>query len=55
MKKVQIDECLDANGNITVRYWDGSPNGNTEAPVIATFYDESYAIEFVYQINNEAT
>lgn len=33
-----VDECEDANGNLTIRPSDGSRNGNTERQPIATVY-----------------
>lgn len=38
--KWTIDECPDANGNTTIRTYDGTPNGDTEAEPIATVYGE---------------
>jgi hypothetical protein len=38
-----IDECRDAQGFVTIRRFDGSPNGDTEAQPIATVYVESAA------------
>lgn len=52
MNRVQLDECPDANGFYTIRYFDGSPNGDTERPVIATVYDYDFAKEIVYQLNH---
>lgn len=38
-----VDECPDAYGHWTIRPDDGTPNGDTEAEVIATVYDEDDA------------
>jgi hypothetical protein len=43
----QVDECPDANGYVTIRLYDGSPNGNTQAPPIATVYDAEVANHIV--------
>lgn len=37
------DECPDAGDGITIRPYDGSPNGDTEAAEIATVYDPANA------------
>lgn len=40
-----VDECPDMNGHFTIRVADGTPNGNTEVPAIATVYiDERNAV-----------
>ena len=36
---IKLDPCPDANGNATIRWDDGSENGNTEKQPIATVYD----------------
>ena len=37
-KAVTIDECPDANGNWTMRFANGTANGDTTQEPIATFY-----------------
>lgn len=39
----KIDECLSPGGFYTIRPYDGTPNGNTEAQPIATVYREEDA------------
>lgn len=34
----QMDECPDANDDYTIRPFDGTANGNTDEPIIATVY-----------------
>lgn len=45
MIKWQADDCADANGHITIREWDGSPNGDTGKQPIATVYDAGSALK----------
>ncbi len=43
LPKLQVDECPDANGNFTIRPYDGSPNGDIYADTIGTIYDKEQA------------
>ena len=38
-----VDECLDADGNHTVRWADGSDNGDIDRQPVATVYDHDDA------------
>ena len=38
-----VDPCPDANGNATIRWADGSENGDTERQCVATVYNEDDA------------
>ena len=51
LRAVTIDECPDANGNWTMRFADGTPNGNTEEEPLATFYNLETAKHFVAMNN----
>lgn len=50
-QKWVVDECEDASGNYTIRLDDGTPNGNTEEPPIATVYNSVMA-EFIVAEHN---
>jgi hypothetical protein len=41
--KLQVDECPDANGFTTIRRYDGTSSGDTEAQPIATVYNSKDA------------
>lgn len=43
LRQWTFDECEDANGYMTIRIANGTPNGDTEAMPIATVYDLSAA------------
>lgn len=47
-----VDECPDANGHWTIRYADGSANGDTEREPIATVYNREDAENLVI-VHNE--
>ena len=38
-----VDECEDANGFSTIRWDDGTPNGDLDAQPIATVYEHRHA------------
>lgn len=38
-----VDQCEDAQGNITIRKNDGSENGDTDSQPVATVYEPEYA------------
>lgn len=46
-QKWVVDECPDASGNWTIRVDDGTPNGNTDAGVVATVYGLALAEHIV--------
>ena len=48
---VVVDDALDANGNATLRWADGSDNGNTDVQPIATIYDYEVALLLADAIN----
>lgn len=48
----QIDECLDADDNATIRRSDGTSNGNTEEQPIATVFLYPDAELIVRAVNN---
>lgn len=52
LPKLQADECPDANGFVTLRPFDGSPNGDTIEQPIATVYDSGHA-SFIVRACNE--
>lgn len=43
LPNLSVDECPDALGFSTIRVADGSPNGDTDADVIATVYLDEFA------------
>lgn len=48
---ITVDKCPDANGHLTLRFADGTANGNTEAQPIATVYEQADA-DFIAQAWN---
>jgi len=52
MTRWTVDECPDARGFWTIRRADGTPNGNTEAPPIATVYGLALAETIVADHND---
>jgi len=40
--KFQVDNCLDADGDYTIRLYDGSEHGDTEAAPIGTIFREEH-------------
>lgn len=51
-KKWIVDECPDAHGNWTIRIDNGTPNGDTEADVVATVYGLALAETIVAEHNS---
>ena len=51
-KKWIVDECPDAHGNWTIRIDNGTPNGDTEADVVATVYGQALAETIVAEHNS---
>jgi hypothetical protein len=52
MQKWVVDECSDASGNWTIRIDNGTPNGDTEAQVVATVYGLALA-EHIVETHNK--
>lgn len=50
--KVKVDECPDANGHWTIRFDDGTPNGDTDQQPIATVYSKANADTIAAAINS---
>ena len=48
---VVVDNCPDAKGFMTLRWADGSDNGNTDVQPIATIYDYEVALLLADAIN----
>ncbi len=44
---ITVDECPDANGHATIRWDDGSENGDLERQPVATVYNWDDAQAFV--------
>jgi hypothetical protein len=50
--RLVADACLDADGFVTIRHADGTPNGDTDAQPVATVYDEDQANRIVRAVNS---
>ena len=49
--KLQIDECEDSRGFLTLRPFDGTPSGNIDVQPIATVYGQDHAAYIVAAAN----
>lgn len=52
-KLVRVDECSDANGFYTLRWADGTPNGDTQSQPLATIFDYEVAQLIQEAVNGE--